>query len=95
MVTSRARERRSQEDHHIGPWLEGKARGKNGNPREIRFEETRAQRKREELSCCDDDDWLKINKHGPWWRIDKGIHNADFIIESKVIYYLEQCGLRV
>jgi len=56
MVTSRARERRSQEDHHIGPWLEGKARGKNGNPREIRFEETRAQRKREELSCCDDDD---------------------------------------
>jgi len=25
----------------------------------------------------------------------KGTHNADSIIESKVIYYLEQCGLRV
>jgi len=22
-------------------------------------------------------------------------HNADSVIESKVIYYLEQCGLRV
>ena len=25
----------------------------------------------------------------------KGTHNADSIIESKVIYYFEQCGLRV
>ena len=25
----------------------------------------------------------------------KGTHNADSIIESKVIYYLEQCRLRV
>jgi len=25
----------------------------------------------------------------------EGTHNADSIIESKVIYYLEQCGLRV
>jgi len=25
----------------------------------------------------------------------KGTHNADSIIESKVIYYLEQCILRV
>jgi len=25
----------------------------------------------------------------------KGTHNADSIIESKVIYYLEQCGLGV
>jgi len=25
----------------------------------------------------------------------KGTHNADSIIESKVIYYLEQCGFRV
>jgi len=24
-----------------------------------------------------------------------GTHNADFIMESKVIYYLEQCGLGV
>ena len=24
-----------------------------------------------------------------------GTHNADSIIESKVIYYLEQCGVRV
>jgi len=25
----------------------------------------------------------------------EGTHNAGSIIESKVIYYLEQCGLRV
>jgi len=25
----------------------------------------------------------------------KGTHNTDSIIESKVIYYLEQCGLGV
>jgi len=25
----------------------------------------------------------------------KGTHNADSIMESKVIYYLEQCGLGV
>jgi hypothetical protein len=25
----------------------------------------------------------------------KGTHNADSIIDSKVIYYLEQCGLGV
>ena len=25
----------------------------------------------------------------------KSTHNADSIIESKIIYYLEQCGLRV
>jgi len=27
--------------------------------------------------------------------IQKGTHNADSIMESKVIYYLEQCGLGV
>ena len=27
--------------------------------------------------------------------ISKGTHNANSIIESKVIYYLEQCRLRV
>ena len=37
-------------------------------------------------------------RDGSWMSrvlILKGTHNADFIIESKVIYYLEQCGLRV
>jgi len=28
-------------------------------------------------------------------KIHKGTHNADSIIESKIIYYLEQCELRV
>jgi len=28
-----------------------------------------------------------------WWC--EGTHNADSIIESKVIYYFEQCGLEV
>jgi len=29
------------------------------------------------------------------WDCPKGTHNVDSIIESKVIYYLEQGGLRV
>ena len=67
MVTSRARERRNQEDYHIGPWLEGKGRGKT----EIRFEETlffvtnlkKLEPSAKETSCCDDDDYgVKLSK---------------------------------
>jgi len=36
----------------------------------------------------------KKSKTQVTWRF-KSTHNADSIIESKVIYYLEQCGLGV
>jgi hypothetical protein len=47
----KSKERRSQENYHIGgpSVARRESKGQNGNPTEIRFEETQAQRKRDEL----------------------------------------------
>ena len=71
MVTSRARERRNQEDYHIAPWLEGKGRGntvirRKSDLKKLFFCVTNLKKlepSAKETSCCDDDDYgVKISK---------------------------------
>jgi len=43
---------------------------------------------------------FELGSRGPtesskFFDFDKDTHNADSIVESKVIYYLEQCALKV